>query len=347
MKPRVLKIDPQHIDLELLKQAAEVIHNRGLVAFPTETVYGLGANALDPKAVGGIFDAKERPLDDPLIVHIADIKDLPNLSGDVPQKAKRLMDRFWPGPLTIVLKKTNNVPELVTTGLDTVAVRMPSNMIARKFIEIAGVPIAAPSANMFGRPSPTTAGHVIEDLDGRIDIVLDGGPTEIGIESTVVEFVEDRVVVLRPGGIDVEELRTLIGEVDVSSEQDPGIRSPGKYPQHYSPLAKVILIEDGPAQPEKTLSAVLEARSRGHRVGVLAKQEHAQEYREFDIKVLGPERDGRTCASRLFSILREFDAEKVDIIVAEGIPEAGLGLAVMNRLRKAAGPPEIPGKPHP
>ena len=167
MRPRILKLDPQNVDYELIKQASEVIHNRGLVAFPTETVYGLGANALEPKAVSGIFEAKNRPLDDPLIVHISDKKDLYRLAREVPPEAEKLVERFWPGPLTIVLKKTDLVPDIVTTGLDTVAVRMPSNSIARTLIEIAGVPIAAPSANMFGRPSPTDALHVVDDLKVR------------------------------------------------------------------------------------------------------------------------------------------------------------------------------------
>jgi len=338
MKPRVLKIDPYHIDPELIKQAVEVIHNRGLVAFPTETVYGLGANALDPKAVTEIFEAKKRPLDDPLIVHIAEADDLYTLAEEVPPEAEKLLSRFWPGPLTMVLKKTEIVPDLITTGLDTVAVRMPSNMIARKFIEMARVPIAAPSANMFGRPSPTTAQHVVDDLDGKIDIVLDGGNTEIGVESTVVEFIDGRVVVLRPGGINVEELRAIVGDVDIAVESGQMDASPGKYPQHYSPNATVMVVEDSNRQAEETLSIVEEMRSRGKKPGVMARQEHETLYKDVKIKVLGPGDDGRTCASRLFHILREFDSEDVNVIIAEGIPEKGLGLAVMNRLRKAAGP---------
>lgn len=338
MKPHVHKIDPQNIDLELLKQASSIIHNRGLVAFPTETVYGLGANALDPKAVSGIFEAKKRPLDDPLIVHIAKREDLHKLVLNVPIEAEKLVDRFWPGALTLVLKKTELIPDLVTTGLDTIALRMPSNIIARKFIETAGVPIAAPSANKFGRPSPTSAGHVLEDLDGRIDMILDGGKTEIGIESTVVEFVDDQVIILRPGGIDIEEIRELIGNVKIADENSEIENSPGKYPQHYSPMAEVILVENGPSQVDNTLSKVIEISSMGKRVGILAKQEHSEYYIKYDVKVLGPEKDGKTCASRLFHLLREFDSENIDVIVAEAIPEKGLARAVMNRLKKAAGP---------
>ncbi|MFC1549023.1 L-threonylcarbamoyladenylate synthase [Candidatus Omnitrophota bacterium] len=342
MKPRVIKIDPQNIDVDLIEQASEVIHNRGLVAFPTETVYGLGANALDPEAVTGIFEAKKRPLDDPLIVHIADMNDLNALSKDVPPAVERLLNRFWPGPLTVVLKKTEIVPDIVTTGLETVAIRMPSNPIAHKLIEVSGVPIAAPSANLFGRPSPTSASHVTDDLDGKIDVVLDGGSTEIGIESTVVEFINGEVIVLRPGGIGIEELKSILGDIFISIGSDKDEKSPGKYPQHYSPYARVIVSENSPAQVENTFSTASKMRSKGHKVGIMAKKEHAEKYKEFDVKVLGSEEDGKTCASRLFHLFREFDAEGVDVIVAEGIPEMGLGLAVMNRLRKASGPDFTP-----
>jgi len=338
MKPRVVQIDPLHIDHELIKQAAEVIHNRGLVAFPTETVYGLGANALEPKAVAGIFEAKKRPLDDPLIVHIADAKDLDKLTSEVPQEAYRLIERFWPGPLTMVLKKKDIVPEIVTTGLETVAVRMPSNPVAKKLIEIAGVPIAAPSANIFGRPSPTSAKHVTEDLEGRIDMVLDGGHTEIGVESTVIEFIDGKVIVLRPGGIQVEDIRPLVKKLEVATSETEITSSPGKYPQHYSPSAKVIVVEEGTEQVERVLLTAEEKRSQGKKVGILAKQEHEDSFRDYKVKTIGPGEDGRTCASRLFHILREFDSEGIDVIIGEAIPENGLGLAVMNRLRKAAGP---------
>ncbi len=337
MKPLVLKINPSKIDKKLLEKAAEVIHNKGLVAFPTETVYGLGANALDPEAVTKIFEAKRRPLDDPLIVHISHAEDLYKLAAKVPEEAKKLVDRFWPGPLTLVLKKSDTVPDLVTTGLDTVAIRMPSNPIARGFIDISGVPIAAPSANMFGRPSPTTAQHVIRDLDGRIDMVLDGGSTEIGIESTVVEFFDDRAIVLRPGGVSVENLRSIMGKVEVSSALRQMQKSPGKYPQHYSPHAKVILVENTPCQVEEMLSSARERKAEGKKVAIMAKEEHKDMYGGFDIKILGPEKDYRRCASRLFHLLREFDEENADVIIAEGIPEKELGLAIMNRLRKAAG----------
>ncbi|MFH1664837.1 MAG: L-threonylcarbamoyladenylate synthase [Candidatus Omnitrophota bacterium] len=338
MKPRIFRIDPQNIDFGLIKQAAAVLNNRGLVAFPTETVYGLGANALDPKAVAGIFEAKKRPLDDPLIVHIADIEDFHRLVAEIPAVAEKLVNCFWPGPLTVILKKTALVPDIVTTGLETVAVRMPSGEIARSFIKAAGVPVAAPSANMFGRPSPTTAQHVIDDLDGRIDVLLDGGRTDIGVESTVVEVVGGRIVVLRPGGVSVEELESVAGPVEVLSGSEDMLKSPGKYPCHYSPRARVILVEDDLSQVDTVASVVAAMKEIGKRTAVMATQENARSYKGVDVKVLGPGNDGKICASRLFHVLREFDAEKVEVIVAEGIPEKGLGLAVMNRLRKAAGP---------
>ncbi|MBD3295834.1 MAG: threonylcarbamoyl-AMP synthase [Candidatus Omnitrophica bacterium] len=343
MKPRVLKIDPDDIDRKALEQAAEVINHSGLVAFPTETVYGLGASALDPRAVTGIFQAKERPLDDPLIVHIADAGDLDELAVDVPRAAYGLIERFWPGPLTIVLKKSEVVPDLVSTGLETVALRMPSNPVARGLIELAGVPVAAPSANLFGRPSPTTASHVLEDLKGRIDVLLDGGKTDIGVESTVIELIGNEVILLRPGGVKIEDIEEIAGTVRAPSSEGEAEVSPGKYPQHYSPRALVVLCED-------TSGQVLDARIRaerysgaGKKVGLLVKEQHAGDYRGHVVKILGPENDAKTCASRLFHLLREFDAEGIDIIIAEGISEKGLGLAVMNRLRKAAGPDIVRG----
>lgn len=338
MKPKVIELDPQNIDIELLKKAADVINNRGLVAFPTETVYGLGANALDPKAVTGIFEAKKRPLDDPLIVHIADKEDLYRLVEDVPPQAERLIERFWPGALTLILKKTDLVPDLVTTGLDTVAIRMPSNPIAKQFIKICGTPIAAPSANLFGRPSPTKAKHVVNDLDGRIDMVLDGGATEIGVESTVIEFDGDRAIILRPGGINVEDIKLFTGEVEIAEGTGRIEKSPGKYPQHYSPRAEVVLVEQTPDQTEDVLTQAYRLEQEGKKVGILSVQEHEDSFRAFCVKVLGPEKDSKTCAARLFHMLREFDADEVNVIVAECISEEGLGLAVMNRLRKAAGP---------
>lgn len=340
METRILKIDPKNIDLKLISDAANVIKAGGLVAFPTETVYGLGADAFNAKAVSKIFAAKERPLDDPLIVHIAEKESLKGIARTVPREAEKLMERFWPGPLTLVLKKSPNVPDIVTTGLDTVAVRMPSNAAASALIKSSGTAIAAPSANLFSRTSPTTAKHVIEDLEGKVDVVIDGGKTDIGLESTVVDIEDGGVVVLRPGGVTIEELKKVIKDVKVFSGTVRDKKSPGNYPRHYAPRAKVIVIENGSSQVREVLDIAGEYyRSGKKKTGILSKEEHASLYKGLDVKVLGPAGDPVTCASRLFGLLREFDREKVDVIIAEAIPEAGLGLAVMNRLRKAAGNP--------
>ena len=335
MRPRILKIDPNDIDLTLIREAALALRGGELVAFPTETVYGLGANALDPKAVSRIFEAKKRPLDDPLIVHIAREKDIFELTKDIPLEAKKLAKKFWPGPLTIVLKKKDNIPDIVTTGLDTVAIRMPSNPIAVKLIELAGVPVAAPSANLFGRPSPTTAQHVSDDLDGAVDILIDGGRTEIGVESTVIEIVNGEAFILRPGGISVEELSSVIG-VKICTEEEILQRSPGKYSRHYSPDAKVVVVQNDEKQVENVLSSSRACTRDWKRAGIMAKKEHARFYKDLSVKVMGPGNDLNSCAAELFHILREFDKEKVDVIIAEAVDEKGIGLAIMNRLRKAS-----------
>ena len=337
MKSLVIPIDPQNIDSRKIDEAAAVIKRGGLVAFPTETVYGLGANALDAEAVAGIFSTKKRPLDDPLIVHISRNEDLDRLVLGVPDKARRLMEKFWPGPLTVVLKKTALVPDIVTTGLDTVAVRMPSGSIALELIQSSGTPIAAPSANLFGKPSPTTALHVLADMGEQLEMVIDGGDTDIGIESTVVTFDGDKAMVLRPGGTTVEEIEEVIGKVEVCSISREQESCPGKYPQHYSPDARVVLVEKSPGQTEEVKREAENFKRKGYRFGIMCSEEHASFYDGYDIKILGPQGDPKICASRLFRIFREFDSEHYDIIIAEGIDEKALGLAVMNRIRKAVG----------
>ncbi len=338
MNTQVITIDPQRVDTEKIAKAAEILNKGGLVAFPTETVYGLGANALSPDAAAGIFEAKKRALDDPLIVHIADQKDLDKLVDDVPKIAGIMMEKFWPGPLTVILKKKDIVPDIVTTGLDTVAVRMPDCPIAKELIRLAGFPIAAPSANLFGRPSPTLAEHVLDDLNGAIDAVLDGGKTSIGIESTVVTFTEGKVVVLRPGGTDIDEIRAVIGkEVDICTHGAIIDSSPGKYPSHYSPKAQVVLAENNTSQKENVIEKTEAYVSAGKKVGILSKKEHADSFTDFAVRILGPENDLRSCAAELFHSLRAFDKDGVDIIIAEAVKEEGIGLAIMNRLKKAAG----------
>lgn len=333
----ILKINPQNIDPAKIKRAARVIKGGGLVAFPTETVYGLGADAFNPQAVAKIFEAKKRPLDDPLIVHISKRGDLFKLTQEPPAPALKLIDKFWPGPLTLVLKRSEIIPDIVTAGLDTVAIRMPTNEIALNLIRESETPIAAPSANLFSRTSPTTSQHVQDDLDGRIDLIIDGGKTMIGIESTVLDLTQKSPSVLRPGGISIEDLKGVIKEVKLFKQKGE-ILSPGMYPQHYSPKAKVILVEgNGKARIEKARSLYSDFDSGNHRPGILAREENKDKYGQLNIKLLGPGDNLTICAASLFSALREFDKEGVDIIIAEGVKEEGLGLAIMDRLRKAAG----------
>jgi L-threonylcarbamoyladenylate synthase len=319
---------------EHIARAAAVIRAGGLVAFPTETVYGLGADALNEDAVRKIFLAKERPADDPLIVHIASASQLPKLARQIPQRAWDLIERFWPGPLTLVLPKTERVPTVTTGGLDTVAVRMPSHPVAKRLIELSAVPIAAPSANRFGRPSPTIAKHVWEDLHGRIDLILDGGPTPIGVESTVLDLTVDPPMVLRPGGVTLEELRAVLGDVQMldAAHTEAAKRSPGTRSRHYAPRAQVLLVEQGAAE------AALKELS-GKRVGVLVYLTRSLSvYGEGqgEVIIIQMPRSLKAYARRLFAVLRELDEQGVDVIVVEKLQERGLGRAIMDRLRRAS-----------
>lgn len=339
MKTKILKINSQKIDLAKVKIAAEEIKKGKLVAFPTETVYGLGADALNKKAVAKIFQSKERPFNDPLIVHIADIKELHRLSRQVPPIALKLAKAFWPGPLTLVLKKSELVPGIVTADLDTVAVRMPANNIALNLIREAKTPIAAPSANLFGRTSPTTAQHVADDLGGKIEMIIDGGKTKVGVESTVLDVTVEPVRVLRAGGISLERLKEVVGQVKISKELEEGFRSPGMLNSHYSPRAKLILVENKrDAQVEEVRKLASEYIARELKVGIMAKEENQNKYDRFEVKVIGKGSELDVCAANLFSTLRSFDKEGFEIIIAEGVEEHGLGLAIMERLRKAAAP---------
>ncbi len=341
----VYRVNPEKPEIEKIRLAANIVKTGGLVAFPTETVYGLGADALNAKAVLALFAAKNRPLDNPPIVHVDDIADVYRLAKEVPEKALDLMKHFWPGPLTLVFKKSAVVPETTTAGLDTIAVRMPKHEVALALIKESNCPIAAPSANLAGRPSPTTAKHVIDDLYGRIDAVLDGGSTRIGMESTVLDVSSVRPMLLRPGGTSLEVLRKIIGDVDlhpfILSETELSsdkARSPGMKHKHYSPRAPVILVE-GSVQVvvHKIKELTMKQWEGKKRIGVLATDETAWAYEADVVKSLGSRRNVDAIASNLFRLLREFDDEGVDVIIAEGIPIEGLGLAVMNRLRKASG----------
>jgi len=314
-----------------IARAAQIIRSGGLVAFPTETVYGLGADALNEDAVRKIFIAKERPFDDPLIVHIAAAQQLLLLARHIPQRAWELVKKFWPGPLTLVLPKTERVPAVTTGGLETVAVRMPGHPIARQLIELSGCPIAAPSANRFGRPSPTTAQHVLEDLDGRIELILDGGPTPIGVESTVLDLTQDPPMILRPGGVTLEVLQEILGEVRLlsSAKSEAAKRSPGTRWRHYAPRAQLVLAE--PAELEQIVRELLKD---GKRVGVMISQGRLP-CSPDRLSVIHMPSDLSEYARLLFRVLRELDAHGVDVIVVEAVEEHGLGRAIMDRLRKA------------
>ena len=323
------------VDARKIKLAARFILDGKLVAFPTETVYGLGADALNESAVRRIFEAKGRPADNPLIIHISRFEELERLASYVPKEARLLAERFWPGPLTMVLPKADDVPSVTTGGLDTVAVRMPSHPIARALIE-ESTPIAAPSANISGKPSPTLAEHVIDDFYGKIECIIDGGETAVGVESTVIDLTSEKPVLLRPGGLPLEELESVIGEVEihpaVRGELTDVAKSPGMKYKHYSPNASVIVVEGKRENVRrKIMELVNEYRARGLRVGVMA----TEEYDADEFFHLG--RSEAEVARNLFKALRELDKRGVDVIIAEGIEERGLGFAVMNRLRKAAG----------
>lgn len=339
---RVVRVDPDRPDPSVIYEAAKLLRSGAVIGFPTETVYGLGADALNPQAVNRIFEAKGRPADNPLIVHISELDELPPLARDVPQAALELAKAFWPGPLTIIVTRSKLIPDVVTAGLDTVGIRLPDNLVALKLIRTAGVPVAAPSANISGRPSPTTAEHVLADMAGRIPLILDGGSTRVGVESTVVDITQDVATVLRPGGVTVEELRRVLGrvEVDPAIEHGTGFipRAPGQKYTHYSPEADVIVVEgDMDRQVQQISKLAGEKRAAGLKVGVLSTVQTHRFYTGSPVICLGDRDHPATISARLFSALREMDALGADLILAEGIPEHGLGLAVMNRLRKAAG----------
>jgi L-threonylcarbamoyladenylate synthase len=318
-----------------IKKASQIIRSGGTVAFPTETVYGLGANALDAEAVAKIFRAKGRPADNPLIVHISSREMLNIVAKEIPALAFKLMDAFWPGALTIVLKRKEGVPDITTGGLDTVAVRMPDHEIALSLISEAGMPIAAPSANISGRPSPTKAEHVIKDMEGRIDAVIVGDQCRLGVESTVIDLTVTPPALLRPGGQNIEEIIGLIGEVNVLEES---AKSPGMRYTHYSPRTKFILVEGERISVLVEINRLmLEYRKQGLKTGVIVSRESAPDI-ECDAKyILGSIEDMKEVASRLFSGLRFLDEAGVDVGIVEGIfPEKREGKAIMNRLRKAA-----------
>jgi L-threonylcarbamoyladenylate synthase len=347
---RRLTIDRDRPDAAAIADAAAVLRGGGLVAFPTETVYGLGAAALDAAAVAGIFAAKGRPATDPLIVHLAAIHDLPQVAASVPAVARQLGDAFWPGPLTVIVPKLGAVPGAVTAGLDTVAVRVPAHPVARALLAAAAIPVAAPSANRFSRPSPTTADHVIADLDGAIDLVLDAGATDVGVESTIVDCTVTPARVLRAGGVTLEQLAAVIPGLAVESldaAPDRAQVAPGQLLRHYAPSAPLTVFTGAvvPVVARLTTEARTHAAA-GRRVGVLAPDEDLRAlapalaasaaHGRIVVASLGRRADPAAAAQRLFAALRTLDAQAVDVIVAAGPDRHGLGAAVWDRLRRAA-----------
>ncbi len=340
---RYWKIDDVDRDIAAINVAGRILRCGGLIAFPTETVYGLGANALDGRAARAVFRAKGRPQDNPLIVHIADFQEIHRVAASLPSAAKKIMQAFWPGPLTLVLPKKETVPDEVTGGLDTVAVRMPDHPVAKALIAAAGVPVAAPSANLSGSPSPTKARHVLDDLNGRIDGILDGGPADVGVESTVLDLTTDVPTILRPGGVTAEQLLTVLADVRYDPAVEAGghdiaPRSPGVKYKHYSPKARVILLE-GELEPvaDRTKEMIAAHSAAGQKVGVLACAENASKYSGAEVINYGSRSRPAEAAAVLYDALRRFDHLKVDVIIAEGLPAKGMGTTVMDRLRRSAG----------
>jgi L-threonylcarbamoyladenylate synthase len=334
---RLVDIDPTSPDRAAIAEAASIIRAGQLVVFPTETVYGLGADGLNPNALERIYRVKGRPADNPLILHVASPGQLLSVATDVPSIAQRLIQAFWPGPLTLILPKTACVPDLATAGLPTVAVRMPAHPVALALIAAAETPLAAPSANRSGLPSPTTAQHAYEDLRGRLPLMLDAGPTRIGLESTVLDVTSIPPIILRPGGIAREAIEAVVGELQDVASMAQYRRSPGTRYRHYSPRARVWLVED--PQPEALQTAIGHALQQSERVGCLL---HRLEPNHLPprIKVIRLRGSLADYAHGLFAALRMLDGLGLEAIVVEGVQEQGLGVAVMDRLRRAALPPD-------
>lgn len=349
MDTRVVKIEEENIDREAIAAAGEIIKRGGLVAFPTETVYGLGGDALNGASSRKIYAAKGRPCDNPLIVHIAKMEALYKIVKDVPKQAAALAGKYWPGPLTMIFDKAECVPPETTGGLSTVAVRMPSNKVARALIEAAGGYIAAPSANRSGRPSPTLAGYVIEDLNGRVDMIIDGGAAQIGLESTIVDFTAEAPVILRPGYITEEMVREVTGGFAggesagggwlAGGEEPQAPKAPGMKYRHYAPKGSLTIVEGGEARGVAAFigGRIQKAKADGSTTGVIATDETAHFYSADSVKSVGKREDEAGIAKSLFRILREFDDEGIQVIYAESFDAHGVGQAIMNRLLKAAG----------
>lgn len=343
MNTKIYKMDAEASDEVMLAEAGEIIRKGGLVAFPTETVYGLGGDAMNPSASQKIYAAKGRPSDNPLIVHIWDYSQLEEIAATLPPEAKKLADAFWPGPMTLIVPKNDRIPYETTGGLDTVAVRMPSHPVARDFIRLSGRMIAAPSANTSGRPSPTTADHVWQDLNGKIEAIIDGGVVDIGLESTIVDLSDEVPTILRPGYITKAMLEEVVDEVRI----DPGIlsenekirpKAPGMRYKHYAPKGDLTIINgSADAVVSYINEATAKAESEGKRVGIIATEETCKLYTGGEVLTIGSREDEDAIAHNLYGILRSFDALGVEIIYSESFSTPRIGQAIMNRLFKAAG----------
>lgn len=343
METIIKKMDERKLNNEVIETAGKILREGGLVAFPTETVYGLGADALNEKAAEKIYAAKGRPSDNPLIIHITNMKDLEKIVDIIPEVAVTVAEKYWPGPLTMIFEKSDAVPYGTTGGLDTVAVRMPDHEVARAVIDAGGGFIAAPSANTSGRPSPTKAQHVEEDLAGKIDMIVDGGAVEIGVESTILDMTVTPPMILRPGAITKEMLTELIGEVTVdkaliSANSEEAPKAPGMKYRHYAPKADLSVVEGPMALVIPAINQMASQRvSQGYKVGIIGTEETIDKYQYGMVKSIGTREDESTIANHLYAILREFDTEEVDYIYSESFATSGIGSAIMNRLLKAAG----------
>lgn len=338
MKTLILRIDPKKPQPRIIRKAATLLQQGELVAFPTETVYGLGANALSPKAIRKIFKAKGRPSDNPLIVHIADKKQLRQLVDPIPPAASKLIKKLWPGPLTIILKKSPIIPDEICAGLNTVAVRLPDNRVARALIRAAGFPLAAPSANISGKPSPTCASHVSADLEGRISCIIDGGSTHVGLESTVIDLTAASPTILRPGKISPSEIGKVIGNVRLhrvvkSDKKIIAARSPGMKYRHYAPKAELRIFQGDTIKIKSKIQNIIR-HSPAKKIAVFVTNRNHR-FQGAENVYIGS--SSKSIAKNLFRVLREMDDRKIELILIESVSEKGLGLAVMNRLKKAAG----------
>lgn len=343
MNTKLVKVDKEFPDLQIMKEAGEILKNGGLVAFPTETVYGLGGDGLNARSSEKIYTAKGRPSDNPLIIHIADMESLDKIVSQVPPKARKLAEKFWPGPLTMIFQKSPEVPYETTGGLESVAVRMPDHLIAQALIKAGGGYIAAPSANTSGRPSPTKAEHVAEDLNGRIDMIIDGGDVGIGLESTIVDFTEEIPVILRPGYINQQMIEAVIGTVHMDrglliTDEKVKPKAPGMKYRHYAPKAQLAIVQGNTEKVITYINEVCKAQMEaGKQVGVIATDETKDLYQASIVKSIGTREDEEGIARHLFGILREFDEEDVNCIYSEAFDTPNIGQAIMNRLLKAAG----------